>query len=156
MKLRILVTILSMLSLNTFASSGRLKTDIVDTAASVKSFSTLVAAVKAANLVEVLKGPGPFTVLAPTNSAFNRLPNGTVSKLVKDIPALTNILTYHVLGGEYSIESLLNEGKKTTLQGKDITIRMIDQEIFINGSKVLDILKVKNGQIIVIDTVLLP
>ncbi|MBW4566351.1 MAG: fasciclin domain-containing protein, partial [Mojavia pulchra JT2-VF2] len=74
--------------------------DIVDTAVSAGSFNTLVAAVKAAGLVDTLKGEGPFTVFAPTDEAFAKLPEGTVDSLLKDIPQLTKILTYHVVSGK--------------------------------------------------------
>ncbi|MBD0363888.1 MAG: fasciclin domain-containing protein, partial [Coleofasciculus sp. C3-bin4] len=74
--------------------------DIVDTAVSAGSFNTLVTAVKAAGLVETLKGPGPFTVFAPTDEAFAKLPKGTVDSLLNDIPQLTKILKYHVVSGK--------------------------------------------------------
>ncbi len=82
--------------------------DIVDTAVSAGSFNTLVAAVKAANLVDTLKGAGPFTVFAPTDEAFAKLPEGTVDGLLQDIPKLTKILTYHVVPGKVTAADVVN------------------------------------------------
>lgn len=144
-----------------FASS-RLETDIVDTAVAAGSFKTLATALTAANLVEPLKGEGPFTVFAPTDDAFAKLPAGTIEALLKDIPSLTKILTYHVVGGELSKKDLLKKGMVKTLQGSDVHAALYRSSIFrrgklyVNDSKVLDIIPVKNGVIYVIDKVLIP
>ena len=142
-----------------FAQS-RLSTDIVDTAVGAGSFKTLVAAVTAANLVETLKSPGPFTVFAPTDSAFAKLPAGTIEALLNNIPLLTKILTYHVVAGELSAEELLAQGSVKTIQGQKVKIREIHSGkvsyLYVNNSKVQDSIFVKNGVIHVIDTVLMP
>jgi uncharacterized surface protein with fasciclin (FAS1) repeats len=130
--------------------------DIVDTAVSAGSFNTLVAAVKAANLVDTLKGPGPFTVFAPTDDAFAKLPAGTVDTLLKDIPKLTKILTYHVVSGKVMAADVVKLESATTVEGSTVKIDAS------NGVKVNDSLVVTpdiaadNGVIHVIDTVLLP
>ena len=130
--------------------------DIVDTAVSAGSFNTLVAAVKAANLVDTLKGPGPFTVFAPTDDAFAKLPTGTVDALLKDIPKLTQILTYHVVSGKVMAADVVKLKSATTVEGSTVKIDAS------NGVKVNDSLVVTpdvaadNGVIHVIDTVLLP
>lgn len=130
--------------------------DIVDTAVSAGSFNTLVAAVKAANLVDTLKGPGPFTVFAPTDDAFAKLPAGTVDSLLKDIPKLKKILTYHVVSGKVMAADVVKLESATTVEGSTVKIDAS------SGVKVNDSLVVTpdiaadNGVIHVIDTVLLP
>ena len=130
--------------------------DIVDTAVGAGSFNTLVAAVKAAGLVDTLKGPGPFTVFAPTDEAFNKLPAGTVDSLLKDIPKLTAILTYHVVAGKVLAADVVKLKSATTVEGSDVKIDAS------NGVKVNDAtvttpdVAADNGVIHIIDTVLLP
>ena len=94
--------------------------DIVDTAVNAGSFNTLVAAVKAANLVDTLKGSGPFTVFAPTDDAFAKLPAGTVDALLKDIPKLTKILTYHVVSGKVMAADVVKLNSATTVEGSTV------------------------------------
>ena len=96
------------------------RADIIDTAVNASSFKTLIAAVKAAGLVDTLKGPGPFTVFAPTNEAFDKLPKGTVEGLLKadKKAALTEILTYHVVPGALKAADLKDGQKSKTVQGK--------------------------------------
>lgn len=131
--------------------------DIVDTAVATGQFKTLAAALGAAGLVETLKGPGPFTVFAPTDAAFAKLPEGTVEALLADIPALTNILLYHVVAGELSAQSLVDQKMVTTIQGKSVEVRMEGEKLFINNSQVIaKAVKASNGVIYVIDSVLLP
>jgi len=130
--------------------------DIVDTAVSAGKFTTLAAALGAANLVDTLKSEGPFTVFAPLDSAFAKLPAGTVDSLLKDIPALTNILTYHVLAGEVVPASLLRLGTVKTLQGTEVNVEKRGRKLFINESEVVSIVRAANGIIYVIDSVLLP
>ncbi|MGB8699447.1 MAG: fasciclin domain-containing protein, partial [Thermosynechococcaceae cyanobacterium] len=96
--------------------------DIVDIAVSAGSFETLVTAVKAANLVETLKSPGPFTVFAPTDEAFAKLPPGTIQTLVQNIPQLTRILTFHVVSGKLSKADLVKQGVVTSIEGSPIKI----------------------------------
>ena len=134
--------------------------DIVDTAVAAGSFNTLVAAVKAAGLVETLKGKGPFTVFAPADPAFAALPAGTVDGLLKDVPALKGVLTYHVVSGRILAEDIpLNATKKVpTANGRELTVsRDRDGNVTVNGAKVVsaDILA-GNGVIHVVDAVLLP
>lgn len=132
--------------------------DIVDTAVSAKSFGTLVAAVKAAGLVEVLKGDGPFTVFAPTDEAFKKLPAGTVESLLKpeNKDKLVEILKYHVVAGKVMAADVVKLTSADTLAGK-VNIKVVDGKVLVNSSTVAkaDIV-CDNGVIHVIDTVLLP
>ena len=131
--------------------------DIVDTAVGAGSFNTLVAAVKAAGLVETLKSPGPFTVFAPTDDAFNKLPAGTVDSLLKDIPQLTKILTYHVVSGKVLSSDVVKLDKATTVEGSDVKIDASNGGVKVNDSTVVtpDV-EADNGVIHIIDSVLLP
>ena len=132
--------------------------DIVDTAVGAGSFGTLVAAVQAAGLVEILKGEGPFTVFAPTDEAFATLPEGTVEELLKpeNKEKLAGILTYHVVPGAVMSSDLSNEMMVTTVQGSDVKI-MTEGGVTVDGANVVtpDI-KASNGVIHVIDAVILP
>lgn len=130
--------------------------DIVDTAANAGSFNTLVAAVKAAGLTDTLKGSGPFTVFAPTDEAFAKLPAGTVDALLKDIPKLKKILTYHVVSGKVLAADVVKMKSATTVQGSDVKIDA-SNGVKINDAKVAtpDV-SADNGVIHVIDTVLIP
>ncbi len=133
--------------------------DIVDIAAGNKDFSTLVAAVSAAGLVETLKSDGPFTVFAPTNAAFAALPAGTVENLLKpeNKAALQGILTYHVVAGNVLAADVVHLKRATTVNGKDVHINVKGGSVYINKAKVVatDIIG-SNGVIHVIDSVLLP
>jgi uncharacterized surface protein with fasciclin (FAS1) repeats len=132
------------------------KLDIIETATQAGSFKTLAAALQAAGLLETLKGAGPFTVFAPTDEAFAKLPAGTVEALLKDIPKLKAILTYHVVAGRVEAADVVKLSKAATLNGQDLSIDA-SNGVAINNAKVVkaDILA-KNGVIHVIDTVLLP
>lgn len=132
--------------------------DIVDIAAGDENFSTLVAAVQAAGLVETLKGDGPFTVFAPTNDAFAALPAGTVENLLKpeNKDQLTAILTYHVVPGKVMSGDLSNGMTATTVQGSDVTI-MTEGGVTVQGANVTTAdIEASNGVIHVIDAVILP
>ena len=130
---------------------------IVDIAVADGRFSTLVAALQAADLVETLSGEGPFTVFAPTDAAFAKLPAGTVDALLADIPALTDILLYHVVSGELSADDVVLLDKAETLLGENVTIKVQDGNVFINDSMVtIANIMADNGVIHVIDTVLQP
>ena len=133
--------------------------NIVDTAIGAGSFKTLVAAVSAAGLVETLKGAGPFTVLAPSDSAFAKLPAGTVEGLVKPEAkgALTGILTYHVIAGKYLAADVMKMTSAATVNGQLVQVKVADGKVLINGATVVtaDIV-CDNGVIHVIDSVLLP
>ena len=132
--------------------------DIVDTAVAAGSFNTLAAALEAAGLVDTLKGEGPFTVFAPTDDAFAALPAGTVDALLADIPALTDILLYHVVSGEVLAADVVGLSAAPTVQGSDISIEVVDGKVILNGNVEVvttDVLA-SNGVIHVIDGVLLP
>lgn len=136
--------------------------NIVGTAVAAGSFKTLVAAVQAAGLVDTLSGPGPFTVFAPPDPAFAKLPSGTVDGLLKDIPKLTTILTYHVVPGKYMSEDIKKLTTVKTVQGGSLTITPEGGFIFHHGIQVgganvtkADI-ECDNGVIHVIDSVLMP
>jgi len=145
--------------------------DIIDNAVNSKDHTTLVAAVKAAGLVDTLKGPGPFTVFAPTNKAFAKLPKGTVETLLKpeNKDKLTAILTYHVVPGALDAAALrekVKEGKGTamltTVQGEALTVKTSGNKIIVSDAKgdkadvtIADVIQ-SNGVIHVVDTVLLP
>lgn len=133
--------------------------DIVDIAMGSADHSTLVAAVKAAGLVETLKGAGPFTVFAPTNAAFSALPTGTVESLLtpEKKADLTGILTYHVVSGAVKAADLKDGQKIKTLQGSELAVSIKDGKVMINGANVTAAdLTGSNGVIHVIDAVLLP
>jgi uncharacterized surface protein with fasciclin (FAS1) repeats len=131
---------------------------VVEIAAGNKDFSTLVAAVKAAGLAETLSGKGPFTVFAPTNEAFAKLPKGTVETLLKpeNKEKLAGILTYHVVGAKVMAADV-KPGKVKTVNGKEFEIKVVDGTVMVDNAKVVktDIVG-KNGVIHVIDAVILP
>jgi len=140
------------------ASAGKYagKSDIVDVAASNDSFSTLVTAIKAAGLVDTLKSDGPFTVFAPTDEAFAKLPEGTLESLLADKEKLTQILTYHVVAGKVSSSQAARLTSATTVQGGNLAIDS-SNGVTINGAKVIQAdIAASNGVIHVIDTVLIP
>ncbi|RPJ14034.1 MAG: fasciclin domain-containing protein [Deltaproteobacteria bacterium] len=133
--------------------------DIVDTAVADGRFQTLVAAVTAAGLVDTLKGEGPFTVFAPTDDAFAKLPAGTIDSLLlpENKQALTDILLYHVVSGKVMAADVVGLESATTVLGKDVAIKVDMGNVYINDAKVIitDI-ETSNGVIHVIDTVILP
>ena len=134
--------------------------DIVDNAVGSEDHTTLVAAVTAADLVDTLKGPGPFTVFAPTNAAFAKLPAGTVETLVKpeNKTQLTNILTYHVVSGRYTSANITDGMKLKTVQGEELVFTKKNGTWWINGTATIEIADVisSNGVTYVIDGVLMP
>jgi uncharacterized surface protein with fasciclin (FAS1) repeats len=131
--------------------------DIVDIAVEDGRFTTLVAALQAAGLVETLQGEGPFTVFAPTDDAFAKLPAGTVEALLNDIPTLQQILLYHVAAGKLDSHKVVERKRIETVQGEKIEVMVKDGKVFLNDAQVIitDI-KASNGIIHVIDTVLIP
>ncbi len=131
--------------------------DIVETAIADGRFTTLVAAIQAADLVDALKGEGPLTVFAPTDDAFDALPAGTIEALLNDIPTLTDILLYHVVDGRVLAADVVELDTAATLQGESVTITVMDGKVMIDGAEVIitDILTT-NGVIHVIDAVILP
>lgn len=133
--------------------------DIVDNAVGSADHTTLVAAVKAAGLVETLKGEGPFTVFAPTNAAFDKLPKGTVENLLKpeNKGKLTSVLTYHVVPGAIKSSDLKDGQTLKTVQGENLMIAYKDNKWFVNGAQITiaDVIS-SNGVTYVIDAVVLP
>jgi uncharacterized surface protein with fasciclin (FAS1) repeats len=138
--------------------------DIVATAAATESLSTLVTAVKAAGLVETLQGQGPFTVFAPTNDAFAKLPAGTLDTLLRpeNVEQLKSILTYHVVSGKVLSKDLSNGQVVKTVNGQDLTVEITDGMVYLvdaNGGKAKVVtadIETKNGVVHVVDAVVLP
>jgi uncharacterized surface protein with fasciclin (FAS1) repeats len=138
--------------------------DIVDTAVAAGGFTTLATALTAADLVETLKGDGPFTVFAPTDEAFAALPKGALDKLVADKKKLTAVLTYHVISGEVMASQVagMNGQKVKTVQGGEITIKVADGKVSLTDAagNTVNVIKTdvtaSNGVIHVIDGVLMP
>ena len=133
--------------------------DIVDTAVNAGDFQTLAAALEAAGLVETLKGDGPFTVFAPTDEAFGKLPEGTVESLLKpeNLDQLTAILTYHVVPGAVKAEQVVNLKEAETVNGQSVEISLSESKVMVDEATVVatDIMA-SNGIIHVIDSVILP
>lgn len=139
------------------ANGNQDKKDIVDTAVAAGSFNTLVAAVKAAGLVETLKGKGPFTVFAPTDEAFAKLPAGTVEALLKDKEKLTKILLYHVVSGNVMAKDVVKLKSAKTVQGSSVKITAKDGKVMVDNANVVKTdIATSNGVIHVIDTVIIP
>jgi uncharacterized surface protein with fasciclin (FAS1) repeats len=133
------------------------KKDIVTIAVESGKFNTLVKALTETGLVEALKADGPFTVFAPTDDAFAKLPKGTIEALLKDKEALKKILLYHVVSGKVTSKEVVKLNKAETLSGKNVKIQVTDGTVMINNSKVTtaDVMA-SNGVIHIIDTVLIP
>jgi uncharacterized surface protein with fasciclin (FAS1) repeats len=130
---------------------------IVDIAVSNPDFSTLVTALQEAELVEALAGEGPFTVFAPTNEAFAKIPEATLNEILADKEQLTQILTYHVVSGKVMAADVVNLSAATTLQGGDVAIEVMGNSVMINNANVVQTdIEASNGVIHVIDTVLIP
>jgi uncharacterized surface protein with fasciclin (FAS1) repeats len=135
--------------------------NIVETAIDAGSFNTLVAAVKAADLVKTLSSPGPFTVFAPTDEAFAKLPPGTIDALLKDKAKLTSILTYHVVSGKVMSNDVKTLSSAVTVQGQELSIDAkrwhLHRNVKVNGANVTKTdIECSNGVIHVIDKVLMP
>ena len=131
--------------------------DIVDTAVAAGSFKTLAAAVTAAGLVPTLKGAGPFTVFAPTDDAFAKLPAGTVEALLADLPKLTGILTYHVVAGKVMAADVVKLSSAKTVEGSAVKITVKGGKVKVDDANVVKTdIATSNGVIHVIDSVILP
>ena len=145
------------LALTPAAASSNKTMDIVDTAVTSGNFTTLVTALKSAGLVETLKGAGPFTVFAPTDEAFAKLPAGTLEGLLKDKAKLTAILTYHVVSGKVMASDVAKLSTAATVDGQSVKIKTAGGTVMVDGAKVVktDIV-CSNGVIHVIDSVILP
>lgn len=130
--------------------------DIVDIAIAAGNFTTLVAALQAADLVATLKGAGPFTVFAPTDDAFKKLPAGTVDALLKDKAKLAGILTYHVIGSKV-LSKDISSSDSATVQGTTVKVVLAGGSVHVNDAKVIKAdIEATNGVIHAIDTVLMP
>jgi uncharacterized surface protein with fasciclin (FAS1) repeats len=139
------------------ARAGMDQKDIVDTAVAAGSFTTLAKALDAAGLVDTLKGPGPFTVFAPTDAAFAKLPAGTLEKLLADKEQLTKVLTYHVVSGSVQAVDVVKLKSAKTVEGADVMIAVKGKKVMVNNAHVVKTdIEASNGVIHVIDTVLLP
>ena len=156
-----------LIGLGTFsmAASGRAgsyemsKPDIVDTAVEAGSFNTLVAAIKAAGLVDTLKGEGPYTVFAPTDEAFAKLPAGTLENLLepKNRATLQGILTYHVVAGNVTAKDVVQLTSAKTVNGKSLRIRVENGSVMVDNARVIKTdIETSNGVIHIIDAVMLP
>jgi uncharacterized surface protein with fasciclin (FAS1) repeats len=133
------------------------KVDLVDNAIANGNFKTLVKALTEAGLVDTLKGKGPFTVFAPNDEAFARLPKGELEALLKDKKKLTAVLTYHVVAGKYLDDAAIKLKSAKTVNGKSLKIKSKDGTVYVNDAKVtLANLDASNGVIHAIDTVLMP
>jgi uncharacterized surface protein with fasciclin (FAS1) repeats len=154
-----LVCLLGLVSLSAGTLRAEDKKDIVDTAVAAGSFKTLAAALGAAGLVDTLKGDGPFTVFAPTDEAFAKLPEGTVEELLKpeNKATLVDILTYHVVAGNVPSTTAVTLKEATALNKKVIALEVKDGALMLNASKVVTAdIEASNGVIHVIDAVLMP
>jgi uncharacterized surface protein with fasciclin (FAS1) repeats len=152
------VVLIAGLIIGSIQLSGNMgEKNIVETAVAAGSFNTLVTAVKTAGLVETLSGPGPFTVFAPTDDAFAKLPEGTIPALLQDKDKLTSILTYHVVAGKVMASDVVDLSSAETVNGKSLTIKVKDGKVMVDNAMVIktDIV-CSNGVIHVIDAVVLP
>ncbi len=143
------------LALTAGATFGAFAQDIVDVAAKAGNFNTLVTAVKAAGLVDTLKGPGPFTVFAPTDAAFAKVPKAKLDALLADKAALTKVLTYHVVPGKVMAADV-KAGKVKTVEGQELTVTTKGGVMVDNAKVVATDVAASNGVIHAIDTVLMP
>ena len=159
------ITTAAVIALGTFGlnanaqDEGMAENDIVDTAVSAGQFSTLAAALEAAGLVDTLKGDGPFTVFAPTDDAFAKLPEGTVEELLKpeNKDKLVSILTYHVVSGKVVAADVVKLEKAKTVNGSDVSIQVMDGNVQVGSANVTSTdIEASNGVIHVIDSVILP
>lgn len=159
-KIIVVALAVMMIASAVFAASHTKNTkDIVDTAIGAGSFNTLVTAVKAADLVDTLKGPGPFTVFAPTDDAFAKLPAGTLKDLLKpeNKAKLQGILTYHVVAGKVLAADVVKITSAKTVNGQSLTIKVDGGKVMVDGANVVKTdIECSNGVIHVIDAVVLP
>ena len=153
------VAVVCSLGVNAYAGCGTCDKSVVEVAVADKNFSTLVAAVKAADLVETLSGKGPFTVFAPTDAAFAKLPKGTLEDLLKpeNKKKLAGILTYHVVPGKVMAKDVVQLSEAKTAQGTKVKIKVKDGKVTVDNANVVKTdIPCKNGVIHVIDAVILP
>ena len=151
------IALFAVVSSNTFAGDKKTSKNIVETAVAAGNFNTLAKALTEAGLVEELQKEGPFTVFAPTDEAFAKLPKGTLESLLKDKEALKKILLYHVVSGKVMASDVVKLKSATTLEGNNVKITINDGNVMINNAKVIKAdVSTSNGVIHVIDTVLIP
>ncbi len=143
------------LAISVGALAPALAADIVDTAVAAGSFKTLAVALKEAGLIDTLKGPGPFTVFAPTDEAFAKVPKAQLDALLKDKAKLTAVLTYHVVPGKVMAADV-KAGKVKTVQGSELTVKTSGGVMVDNANVVKTDIAADNGVIHVIDTVIMP
>ncbi len=153
---RFIAALVVSLGLATAAYAGGMKKDIVDTAVSAGSFNTLATALTEAGLVDTLKGDGPFTVFAPTDEAFSKIPEDQLADILADKDMLTQILTYHVVPGKVMAADVGGLDAAGTVQGQELTISTENGVMVDNATVVQTDIEASNGVIHVIDTVLLP
>jgi len=156
---RFIATMTAVLTLAVAPSMASAEKNIVETAVGAGQFNTLVAAVKAAGLAEALSSPGPFTVFAPTDEAFKKLPAGTIDTLLKpeNKEKLVSILKYHVVSGKVPASKVVGLDSATTLEGSDVKIKVNGGTVMVGKAKVVKTdIETSNGIIHVIDTVLIP
>lgn len=146
---------LDLKAVNLTNSGGK---DIVQVAVDSKDHTTLVTALKAAGLVETLSGPGPYTVFAPTNAAFDKLPKGTVTDLLKpaNLGKLKSILEHHAAAPAYSPSILASQTEVDVVDGPKLAITQKNNKLFVNGNEIKAAIQAKNGMVYVIDSVLVP
>ena len=147
----------ALVSIGAQATGSAPSKDIVDTAVEAGSFKTLAAALQAADLVSTLKSEGPFTVFAPTDAAFAKIPKADLDALLSDKRALTEVLTYHVVSGKVMAADVVKLTQAKTVEGSPVKIKVVDGKVMINNANVsaTDI-AASNGVIHVIDTVIMP
>ena len=148
---------IALVSIGAQATGSAPSKDIVDTAVEAGSFKTLAAALQAADLISTLKSEGPFTVFAPTDAAFAKIPKADLDALLKDKVALTKVLTYHVVSGKVMAADVVKLTQAKTVEGSPVNIKVVDGNVMINNANVsaTDI-AASNGVIHVIDTVIMP
>ncbi len=156
--LTIVMFAVSLISINAQEYSTKSASkDIVTTAVDAGIFKTLAAALTEAGLIETLQGKGPFTVFAPTDEAFAKLPKGTLEGLLKDKEALKKVLLYHVVSGNVMSTDVVKLSEATTVEGSKVKIKVVDGNVMLNDAKVTTAdVKASNGVIHIIDTVLSP
>ena len=147
----------ALVSIGAHATGSAPSKDIVDTAVEAGSFKTLAAALQAADLISTLKSEGPFTVFAPTDAAFAKIPKADLDALLSDKRALTEVLTYHVVSGKVMAADVVKLTQAKTVEGSPVKIKVVDGKVMINNANVsaTDI-AASNGVIHVIDTVIMP
>lgn len=151
------IALFTVVSSNAFAGGKKSSKNIVETALAAGNFNTLAKALTEAGLVGELQKEGPFTVFAPTDEAFSKLPKGTLENLLKDKETLKKVLLYHVVSGKVMASDVVNLKSATTLEGDDVKIKTVDGNVMINNAKVIKAdVGASNGVIHVIDTVLIP